>query len=357
MSIKKSALALLLALSVVGCASQQASEAPAPALAENPVAEQNQNVQQRALAKGLYEMVLSPAGDQLYIASGNRVKTVQGGVLYRLDPVTLQTTGETHTNMKDIGLAIDPQGKTIYITNSRDAGISSVDTESGKAAGYLKVTERNENGKPYAPHQLIWHKGSLYVSGVGDSGVIWVLDAQKMKLKKTIKNAGKWVTGLLYSEQMDRIYAVNHSGEILVINPRSNRIEARWKPLGEQGGAFLNIAEDPATGRLFVTDYRQAKTTIVVDIHTGKLLKNLAVGDSLSVKFNPIRNEIYISQRDAGKVLSLDGTTYALKQSWDLPPHPNSLLLSMDGQTLYVSVKQPRETTEPDSIVRIQLDQ
>ncbi|MGP2836015.1 YncE family protein, partial [Serratia nevei] len=72
------------------------------------------------------------------------------------------------------------------------------------------------------------------------------------------------------------------------------------------------------------------------------------------------RNEIYISQRESGNVLSLDATTYAVKQRWALPPNPNSLLLSADGQTLFVTVKQPfnkdHSTQGPDSVVRIALN-
>lgn len=76
------------------------------------------------------------------------------------------------------------------------------------------------------------------------------------------------------------------------------------------------MAEDTQTGRLFVTDNSKAKTTLVLDIHTGKLIKQLDVGDSLSVKFNPKRNELYISQRESGKLLSLNATDYSVKKSW-----------------------------------------
>lgn len=37
------------------------------------------DVQQRALADGLYEMALSPAGDALYVASAEGFKDVQAG--------------------------------------------------------------------------------------------------------------------------------------------------------------------------------------------------------------------------------------------------------------------------------------
>jgi sugar lactone lactonase YvrE len=46
-------------------------------------------------------------------------------------------------------------------------------------------------------------------------------------------------------------------------------------------------------------------------------------------------------------------------KTFDTPTHPNSLALSADGKTLYVSVKQAaskeKEATEPDDIIRIAL--
>ncbi len=64
------------------------------------------------------------------------------------------------------------------------------------------------------------------------------------------------------------------------------------------------MAEDSDTGRLFVTDNSKAKTTLL-DIHSGKLLKQLDVGDSLAVQFNKKRHEIYISQRESGRSSAL----------------------------------------------------
>lgn len=113
------------------------------------------------------------------------------------------------------------------------------------------------------------------MGAVADPAQIWVVDANTLKLKARIKNTGKWMTGLHYSAQTGRLYAANGGGEILVINPRNNRIEQRWKPLGDKPALLLNIAEDSETGRLFVTDNSKAKTTLVLDIHSGKVIKQL----------------------------------------------------------------------------------
>ncbi|HDS6850931.1 hypothetical protein [Enterobacter sp. V87_3] len=359
MTKKMSALALLVAASLSGCAAQKAAT-PAPAPEKTVTAPAQTGVLKRDLADGLYEMVLNPKGDALFVASAEGFKDVQGGVIYKLDPATLKTLGRSHTDLKNFAMTISPDGQTLYVTNSLDGGISAISTADGKIQQRLMFTERNKEGFPFGAREIMLHDGTLYVGGVGDPGVIWVVDAKTLKLKKTIKNAGQWVTGLLWSEQTDRIYAANGGGEILVINPRSNKIEKRWKPLGDKPALLLNLAEDAATGRLFVTDNSKAKTTLVVNIRTGELIKQLAVGDSLAVKFNAKRNELYITQRESGKLLSLDATTLAVKHSWDLPPNPNSLLLSADGQTLFVTVKQPfnkdHSTNGPDSVVRISLN-
>ncbi|WP_413738289.1 hypothetical protein ACL2XP_08545 [Sodalis sp. RH21] len=362
MNNKTSALALLVALALSGCAAHQSGTAKPVAAA--PAADASQTpaaaVQQRELADGLYEMALSPAAGALYVASAQSF-TVQGGVVYKLDPATLKTLGQTHTDLKNFGVAMDPQGNTLFITNTLDGGVSALDTATGKITGRLMFGERNEKDFPTGAREIIWHNGLLYVGAVADPGVIWVVDAKTLKLKARIPNAGKWVTGLLYSEQTQRIYAANGSGEILTINPRNHRIEARWKPLGGKEALLLNLAEDPKTGRLFVTDNSKAKTTLVLDIRSGQVLKQLEIGDSLAVKFNPARNELYVTQRESGKLVILDAGTYAVKRQLNLTPNPNSLLLSADGQTLYVTVKQAfnkdHTTKGPDSIVRVPLNQ
>ncbi|MGL4724787.1 MAG: hypothetical protein ACRCWW_09840 [Scandinavium sp.] len=355
--MKRTLTAFAVAFALVGCAAQST---PTAKQAPQPVVPAATDIVTRNLADGLYEMALSPAGDALYVASAEGFKDVQGGVVYKLDPATLKTTGASHTDLKNFAMAMSADGKTVYVTNSLDGGISAINTADGKVKARLLFPERNEKGLPYGARQILLHNDTLYVGAVADPAVIWVVDAKTLKLKTRIKNTGKWMTGLHYSDNTGRLYAANGGGEILVINPRNNRIEQRWKPLGDKPALLLNMAEDSETGRLFVTDNSQAKTTLVLDIHSGKVVKDLNIGDSLGVIFNPKLHEIYVSQRETGKVLSLDATSYAVKKSWDLKPNPNSLLLSADGQTLYVTVKQAfnkdHSTDGPDHVVRIALN-
>lgn len=314
---------------------------------------------QRELADGLYEMVYSSTANALYVASAQGFKDVNGGVLYKLDPTTLATQGETHTDLKNFGMAADDDGRVYYTTNTLDGGVSKVDAQSGKVLQRLMFEGKDKDGDPVGAREILFHKGQLFIGGVADPGFISVVDANTMTLKARIENAGKWVTGIIYSPLTDRIYAANGGGEILVINPGTHKIEQRWTPGDKKAYLFLNMAEDPVTGRLFVTDDSKAKTTLVFDERSGKVIKRLE-GDALGIKFNAKRNEIYISQRESRKVLLLDAGSYAVKNSWAFSSHPNSLLVSPDGKTLYVTVKQDfnddNTTKGPDSVVRISLN-
>ncbi|ADU71671.1 YncE family protein [Pantoea sp. At-9b] len=351
------AAAVIAACSLTACqAPAKKAEAPVAAAAVKPVDTQ---LTQRVLGDGLYELAYSPAANALFVASAQGFKDVNGGMIYRLDPTTLATKGETHTDLKNFGMAIEGEGSVFYTTNSLDGGVSKVDAQSGKVLERLMLGgKKDKEGDVPGAREMLLLGNELYVGRVADPGFISVVDTKTFKLKTTIKNAGKWVTGIIYSPLTERVYAANGAGEIVVINPRTHKIEQRWTAGDGKEYLFLNMAEDPATGRLFVTDDSKGKTTLVFDEHTGKVIKRLP-GDALGIKFNAKRNEIYISQRESKKVLQLDATSYAVKNSWSFDTNPNSLLVSADGQTLYVSLKQAfnkdNSTQGKDSVARIAL--
>lgn len=220
---------------------------------------------------------------------------MQGGVIYILDPHTLNTIGLTYTDLKNFALQLSAEGKALYVSSSLDGGINAIDITTGKIKNRLLFSERSEKGCSYGARQLLLLNNTLYVGVVADPAQIWVVDATTLKLKTRVKNTGKWMTGLHYSAQTGRVYTANGSGEILVINPHNQRIEQHWKSLGDKPALLLNMVEDSDTGRLFVTDSSRVKTTLVLNIHSGELLKQLDVGDPLAVQFSKKRHEIYIS--------------------------------------------------------------
>lgn len=332
----------VLVLSLAVCGTAQAA-APTP-FAVQSVTITADGATRRPIAPGIYEAAYSPATQALYVASAEATTGTQGGVIYKLDPETLQTLGMTHTNDENFGLAMDPSGKTLYITNSLNAGVSALDTETGRIKAQTTFTERSKDGSAYGPRKIIYDESqkALYVGGVGDPGVIWQVDAATLQVKAVIQNAGKWVTGLLLDSDAHRLYAANGGGEVLVIDTQENRILERWTPGDGKEWLLLNLALDKSRHRLYVTDHSKQKTVAVFDTRTGKMTNRLdTAGDSLDIQFDAQRDQLYISHREAGTFSIVDADNQKTVKTYKLPPMPNSVLISPNHKTVYVTIKTP----------------
>lgn len=317
----------------------------------------------RELTRGIYEAVVNPRDGLLYVASALAADNVSGGIIYKLNPQTLETVGAIHTDLRNFALALSPDGKRLYATNSVERGVTAFDLEKNEVIGRIRFDEKGKDGHYFGPRQVIYDqkKDLLYVGAVGNPGVIWVLDPQTLALRHKIENAGKWLTGLLVHPKTGDLYAANGGGEILLIDTGSFQIKQRFKPAGDAEAILLNLALDEARNHLYVTDHSKLKTTLIVDAASGRKIGEIAgAGDSMGIRHNPARKEIYISHREQGTVSIVDADTLAIKRTVRAAPNPNSLALSPDGKTLFVTVKTPFTKTYKasgvESIARIPLD-
>ncbi|WP_368640975.1 YncE family protein [Castellaniella ginsengisoli] len=299
----------------------------------------------RPVAPGIYEAAYSPAAKALYIASAEAVTGVNGGMIYKIDPDTLQTLGITHTDEKNFGLATDPAGKTLYITNSLGHGVSAMDTGTGRITARTTFPGIGKDGFPYGPRQVIYdaQQDGIYVGAVGNPGKIWLLDAKTLDTRATIDNAGKWVTGLALDPQAHRLYAANGDGEIVVVDTRKNEIADRWTPGDGKEWLLLNVALDAARHRLFVTDNSKSKTVAIFDTRTGKLTGRIDIGDSLDIAFDRQRDTLYVTHRQQGTLSAIDAGSLHVTKTYALPELPNSILLRPDGKAAYVTIKTPHQ--------------
>lgn len=132
----------------------------------------------------------------------------------------------------------------------------------------------------------------------------------------------------------------------------------------------MNIAIDEKNQRLFAADANTG-SVYVFDLGNGKVVQIVPVGEGLlDIAYSEQRNEILATNRGVsrgspagtGSLTVIDGTNYGVNRRIDLPVHPNSVALSANGQTAYVTVKVPHGKDHPawrkdaqDSIVRIDL--
>lgn len=326
-------------------------------------AQASEEMLRKPVGKGAYEMAWSQQDSALWVATSQSRKTDKGGVVYRLDPLSLDVTLAVHNDLKPFGAAINSRTQTLWVGNTTNGAVTAIDAKTGDVKGRLVLDDRkrSETVRPLQPRELVVDEttNTVYISGIGNESVIWAVNGETMTLKYTITGTGKFSTGLAIDAAAKRLYTTNGDGELLTIDTASHKIVAR-KKLQDDGKEhfYLNLSLDTAGHRAFITDSK-APEVLVVDLRNGAVLQKIAAPESLAVLFNPTRNEAYVTHRQAGKVSVIDGKTYKVVKTFDTPTHPNSLALSADGQTLYVSVKQAaskeKEATEPDDIIRIAL--
>ncbi|HEH7780726.1 YncE family protein [Escherichia coli] len=317
----------------------------------------------KAVGKGAYEMAYSQQENALWLATSQSRKLDKGGVVYRLDPVTLEVTQAIHNDLKPFGATINNTTQTLWFGNTVNSAVTAIDAKTGEVKGRLVLDDRKrtEEVRPLQPRELVADDATntVYISGIGKESVIWVVDGENIKLKTAIQNTGKMSTGLALDSKGKRLYTTNADGELITIDTADNKILSRKKLLDDgKEHFFINISLDTARQRAFITDSKAAEV-LVVDTRNGNILAKVAAPESLAVLFNPARNEAYVTHRQAGKVSVIDAKSYKVVKTFDTPTHPNSLALSADGKTLYVSVKQKstkqQESTQPDDVIRIAL--
>ncbi|EMQ3428968.1 YncE family protein [Escherichia coli O113:H32] len=317
----------------------------------------------KAVGKGAYEMAYSQQENALWLATSQSRKLDKGGVVYRLDPVTLEVTQAIHNDLKPFGATINNTTQTLWFGNTVNSAVTAIDAKTGEVKGRLVLDDRKrtEEVRPLQPRELVADDATntVYISGIGKESVIWVVDGENIKLKTAIQNTGKMSSGLALDSKGKRLYTTNADGELITIDTADNKILSRKKLLDDgKEHFFINISLDIARQRAFITDSKAAEV-LVVDTRNGNILAKVAAPESLAVLFNPARNEAYVTHRQAGKVSVIDAKSYKVVKTFDTPTHPNSLALSADGKTLYVSVKQKstkqQEATQPDDVIRIAL--
>ena len=272
-------------------------------------------------------------------------------------------TQAIHNDLKPFGATINNTTQTLWFGNTVNSAVTAIDAKTGEVKGRLVLDDRKrtEEVRPLQPRELVADDATntVYISGIGKESVIWVVDGENIKLKTAIQNTGKMSTGLALDSKGKRLYTTNADGELITIDTADNKILSRKKLLDDgKEHFFINISLDTARQRAFITDSKAAEV-LVVDTRNGNILSKVAAPESLAVLFNPARNEAYVTHRQAGKVSVIDAKSYKVVKTFDTPTHPNSLALSADGKTLYVSVKQKstkqQEATQPDDVIRIAL--
>jgi YVTN family beta-propeller protein len=150
------------------------------------------------------------AGDTVWVA----VRTPGGGGrLARVDAGTNQAVTRLRLRHPPTGLAITPDGRTVWVATAGDQSIRRVDTGAGGAVGRIRL------GK--APDQAAFGGDDVWVTSRAGDAVLRV-DADTSEVETSIR-VGDGPSGIAFGA--DRVWVTNaRDGTLSTIDPQTNDV-------------------------------------------------------------------------------------------------------------------------------------
>lgn len=329
---------------------------------------------------GAYEVVHWAEEGLVFVASVPSFDKGMPGFIHVLDADDLRPVRQIQLPRRPFALALDRSTGRLYAGNTLDGSLTVIDAKGGQILDTIQLGQPEGEGFEHTRMIVLdEEKGLAFVTSPGSEGVTWIVDTRAGELLHRIEG-GLWTAGAAYDAGAGRFYASGGGiEEISVIEATSGeRIgtisTGDTTEEGEEASQhfFVNLAIDPETQRLFAADGNTG-SLYVFDIGSGEAVEQVHAGPGvLDVAYNPARSEVYLTWRGVtredpagtGGLVVIDAQDYSVKQRIPLPPHPNSLEVSEDGATLFVTVKASHDKEHPDyregaldSIIRLDLAQ
>jgi YVTN family beta-propeller protein len=156
-----------------------------------------------------------------------------GGLLARIDAGANQVRRRIPLPSAPTGLAITPDGRTVWVATSADKAIHRIDTGAGRV---------ERIGLPQAPDQAAYGDGAVWVTSTGGDTVMRI-DAASSKVGTPPIRVGNGPSGIAFDA--DRVWVANsQDGTLSAIDPQTNEVGTRR--LGFRPAAVAVVAEQRA---------------------------------------------------------------------------------------------------------------
>lgn len=318
---RRSLLGLMASAAVIG---RIAPASAAPAIGGN-----------RRIAPGLYEIVVNPTANRVYVASAGQRGANDASILV-LDPVTLEASSAIELRDEPaFGLALNNKTQTLYTTNTRSGSVSAIDLRDNSA---VKISE----GEGAHLRQVLVDEDSntVYASSFGAKekpSAVWIIDGAAKKVAGTIGDLKGGIAGLALDKAGKRLFATAMGENAIVEIDLVSRTEKRRFPSG--GERPINLAFDAANGRLLVANQGSGDMT-VLNAADGKLLNTVKTGEgALGLTLSPGNGLVYVANRGAGTVSVIDGKSLSVLANLATGTHPNTVAVDPRTNFAYVTNK------------------
>ncbi|WP_054864983.1 PKD domain-containing protein [Methanosarcina barkeri] len=236
------------------------------------------------VGSGPQGVAVNPAGTKVYVTNYYN-KTVS-----IIDTATNKVTAKVTVGGYPYGVAVNPDGKKVYVTNIYSRTVSVIDTATNNVTATI-------NGF-YKPIGIVVNPTGtkVYVTNYGDKTVS-VIDAATNTVTATV-TVGSRPWGVAVNPAGTKVYVTNDDdGTVSVIDTATNTIKATVT-VGSKTYPW-GIAVNPDGTKVYITS-RKSKNVFVIDTATNKVTAKVTVGKyPYGVAVNPAGTKVYVANRDS----------------------------------------------------------
>ena len=251
------------------------------------------------------------AGDQLFVSN------LSSNDLRVIDTATFQIKARIETAVQPLDMALAPDGKTLYATNSGTNALTIVDVESGQA----RTVALADVGE-----------GLYGVAATGDK--IFATDIAGSQV--LVLSLQGHITDRISVPPKPRSLALTPDGKTLYVTSmdtgRLTAIDADGATVSRSidlgvSGTFA-IAPSPDGRKLYLTAYSEG-SLLVVDAASGTLHKKLEIGrNPRAIAFSPDGTQVYITSSFSNEIHIVDAVRDSVVGHYATGQNPRGIALT-----------------------------
>jgi YVTN family beta-propeller protein len=245
-------------------------------------------------------VAVAPNGRRVYASAGGnnkiRVYDFDGQALAEQLPISL---GDARAKIYPAGLAISPDGATLYAALNLENAVAFIDTATGRVRARVRLAPAaRATDIGTLPYTLVQSGAKLYVSEWNGGGVS-VIDVDQQRLLQRIPTGGH-ASGLALSPDRTRLYVANATSDTVSV---------------------IDTPTDAVVGAVDLSPYQGAPMGSMPN----------------AVVVSPDGATLYVANGGNNDVAVVDTVSFRIRGLIPTAWFPSAIVVSRDGQSLYVA--------------------
>ena len=266
------------------------------------------------------QMIL--AGDQLFVSN------LSSNDLRVIDTATFQVQAHIETAVQPLDLALAPDGKTLYATNSGTNALTIVDVESGQART-VEIADASEG-----LYGIAATTDKIFTTDIAGSQVLVLSPQGRITARIPVPPKPR---SLALAPDGKTLYVTSMDTGRLTAIDADEAIVARTIDLGVSG--TFAIAPSPDGRKLYLTAHGEG-ALLVVDVASGTLRKRLAIGrNPRAIAFSPDGTQVYVTSSFSNEIHIVDAVRDTIVGHYATGQNPRGIALAQPARP--VAITQP----------------